>query len=43
MGIPTRVFMEGVKEAVTNRGFTLEQARVTVHERAEWRGLMNRM
>ena len=33
--------MDGVKEAVTKRGLTLEQARVTLHNRAEWRGLVN--
>ena len=41
-GRPTRVWMDGVKETVTNKGLTLEQARVTVHDRAEWRGLVNR-
>ena len=41
-GRPTRLWMDGVKEAVTNRGLTLEQARVTVHDRAEWRSLVNR-
>ena len=35
---PTRVLMDGVKEVITNRGLTLEQARVTVHDRVEWTG-----
>ena len=35
-----RVWMDGVKEAVTNRGLTLYLARVTVHDGAEWRGLV---
>ena len=34
--------MDGVKEAVTNRGLTLEHARVTVHDITECRSLMNR-
>ena len=42
-GRPTRVWMDRVKEAVTNRELTLDQARVTVHDRAEWRGLVNRI
>ena len=37
-----RVWMDGVKEVVTNRGLTSGQARFTVHDRAEWRGLVNR-
>ena len=41
-GRPKRVWMDGVKEAVTNGGLTLEQARVNVHDRAEWRSLVNR-
>ena len=40
-GRPNRVWMDGVKEALNERGLTLEQARVTVHERAEWRRLVN--
>ena len=36
------VWMDGVKEAVTNCGLTLEQARVTVHDRVEYRILINR-
>ena len=34
-GRPARVWMDGVKEAVINRWLTFEQARVTVHDRAE--------
>ena len=34
--------MDGVKESITNIGLNLEQARVTVHDRAEWRGLVKR-
>ena len=30
-----RVWMDGVKEAVTYRGLTLEQIRVTVHDRED--------
>ena len=41
-GRPTRVWMDGVKEAVTNRGLTLEMTRVTVYDRADYRGLVNR-
>ena len=40
---PASVWMDGGKGAVNNRGLTLEQARVTVHDRAEWRGLVNRL
>ena len=40
-GRPNRVWMDGVKEALNGRGLTLEQARVTVHDRAEWRRLLN--
>ena len=29
------IWMDGIREAVTNRGLTFEQARVTVHDRAE--------
>ena len=34
-GRPTRVWMDGVKEAVTNGWLTLELARLTVHYIAE--------
>ena len=40
-GRPNRVWMDGVKEALHERGLTLEQARVNVHDRAEWRRLLN--
>ena len=33
--------MDGVKEAVTNRGLALEKVRVTVHDGAEWSGLVS--
>ena len=33
--------MDGVKEALNIKGWTLEQARVIVHDRLQWRGLMN--
>ena len=33
--------MDGMKEAVTNRWMTLEQPRVSVHDRSIWRGLVN--
>ena len=41
-GRPTRVWMDGVKEALTYRRLTLEQARVTVYDKGKWRGLVNR-
>ena len=40
-GRAKRVWIDGEKEAVTNRGLTLEQAIVTVHDTAEWRDLVN--
>ena len=40
-GRPNRVWLDGVKEALNERGWTLEQARVTVHDRAEWKRLVN--
>ena len=41
-GRTTTVWMNGVKKALTNRGLTLEQARVTGHYIAEWRGLVKK-
>ena len=42
-GRPTRVWMDGVKEAVTNRGLTLEhEATVTAHDRVGCRCRVNR-
>ena len=35
---PTRVWKNGVNEALNKRGRTLQQARVTVHYRMELRG-----
>ena len=40
-GRPSRVWMDGVKEALNKRGWTLEQARTTVHDRVEWRRIVN--
>ena len=40
-GRPTRIWMYGGKEALANRGLTLELARETVHDRVEWRSLLN--
>ena len=37
----TRVWMNGVKEAVPNIGLSLEPVGVTVQDRAEWIGLVN--
>ena len=38
---PNRVWMDGVKTALSERGWTLKQARVTVHDRPVWIGLIN--
>ena len=40
-GRPNRVWMDGVKEALNKRGWTLEQAREVVDDRAEWKRLVN--
>ena len=40
-GRPNRVWMDGVKEALNKRGWTLEQAKTTVHDRVEWRRMVN--
>ena len=40
-GRPNRVWIDGVKEALNKRGWTLEQARTTVHDRVEWRRIVN--
>ena len=40
-GRPNRVWMDGVKEALNVRGWTLEQARVNVHDRNEWKRVVN--
>ena len=37
-----RVWMDGVNAALSERGWALEQARVTVHDRPVWRRLKNR-
>ena len=34
-GRPIRVWMDGVRKALNNRGLTLEQAGMTMHDRAE--------
>ena len=41
-GRPARVWMDGVKDALNRRGWTLEQERVTVNDRGDWRGLLYR-
>ena len=35
--------MDEVKKALNNRGLTLEQAKMTVHDRVEWKEFVNRM
>ena len=40
-GRPNRVWMDGVKEALNKRGWTLEQAKTIAHDRVEWRRMVN--
>ena len=40
-GRPGKVWMDGVNDALDKRGWTLEQARVEVHDRVCWRNLVN--
>ena len=40
-GRPTRVWMNGEKEALKKRGWILEQARAFIQDRKEWRGLVS--
>ena len=39
-GTPTRVWMDAMRKAVAYIKLTLEQAGVTLYDRAEWRGLV---
>ena len=38
---PTRAWMDEVKETLNDRSWALEQVREIVHDRPEWRGLVN--
>ena len=40
-GRSTRVWMDGAKEALNNRGWIVELAKEIVHDRPELRGLVN--
>ena len=42
-GRPTRVWMDGVKDALNAREVTLEQARMIVDDRDRWRDLVKRV
>ena len=37
------VWIDEVRKALNNRGLTLEQERMTVHDRVEWRDFVNMM
>ena len=36
-GRPNRVWIDGVRKALNNRGLTLEEAKMNVYDRVEWR------
>ena len=40
-GRPNSVWMDGVRKALNDIGLTLEQAKMTVHDRVEWREFVN--
>ena len=40
-GRSDKVWMDGVKATLSERGWTLEQARATVHDRPVWERLIN--
>ena len=42
-GRPTRVWIDGVKDALNAREKTLEQARMIVDDRDRWRDLVKRV
>ena len=42
-GRPNSVWMNGVRKALNARGLTLEQAKMNVYDRVEWREFWNKM
>ena len=42
-GRPNIMWMDGVKKALNDRELTFEQAKMTVHDRVEWKEFVNRM